>query len=85
MYIIPIPIVNLTRQREGTIIFSYTYMYPKQLFMHEWETKARRGRQRKTWGRMIDDIFASLKLDKSEWLEDIGKGEGSLDSYLGRV
>ena len=59
--------------------------YPKQLFKHEWEIKSRRGRQRKTWGRMIDDLFASLNLDKSEWLEDIRKGEGSLDSYLACV
>ena len=27
-------------------------------------------RQRKTWGKVIDDIFLSLCLDKCEWLED---------------
>ena len=56
--------------------------YPNQLFMHEWEIKPRRGRQRKAWGRMIDDLFASLDLDKSEWLEEIKRGECSLESFL---
>ena len=27
--------------------------YPKQLFIWEWETKPRRGRQRKAWGRWL--------------------------------
>ena len=31
--------------------------YPKQLFSPEWNVKPRRGRQRKTWGKVIDDIF----------------------------
>ena len=43
-------------------------MYPKQLFSQEWNVKPRRGRQRKTWGKVIDDIFLSLGLDKCEWL-----------------
>ena len=29
--------------------------YPKQLFRREWETKPRRGRQRKAWGRVVDE------------------------------
>ena len=56
--------------------------FPKQLFSLEWDQKPRRGRQRKTWGRVIDDLFVSLGLDKAEWLEDIERGEISLASYL---
>ena len=29
---------------------------PKQLFSWEWETKIRRGRQRKAWGRVVDEL-----------------------------
>ena len=31
-----------------------------------------RGRQRKVWSKMVDDLFKSLDIDidKSEWLED---------------
>ena len=53
--------------------------FPKQLFSQEWNIKPRRGRQRKTWGRVIDDLSVSLGL---EWLEDIERGESSLASYL---
>ena len=53
--------------------------FPKQLFSQEWDQKPRRGRQRKAWGRVIDE---SLGLDKAEWLEDIERGESSLASYL---
>ena len=53
--------------------------FPKQLFSQEWDKKTPRGRQRKTWGRVIDDHFV---LDKAEWLEDIERGESSLASYL---
>ena len=44
--------------------------YPKQLFNQEWNIKPHRGRQRKVWSRMVDDLFKSLDIDKSEWLED---------------
>ena len=37
--------------------------YPKQLFSQKWNVKPRRGRQRKTWGKVIDNIFLSLGLD----------------------
>ena len=47
------------------------HRYPKQLFSQEWNVKPCRGRQRKNWGKVIDDIFLSLGLDKCEWLEDI--------------
>ena len=29
----------------------------KQLFNQEWNIKPHRGRQRKVWGRMVDDLF----------------------------
>ena len=45
--------------------------YPKQVFNQEWNIKPCRGRQRKVWSRMVDDLFKSLDIDKSEWLEDI--------------
>ena len=56
--------------------------YPKQLFSHKWEVKPRRGRQRKAWGRVADELFVSLGVDKHEWLEDIKRGESSLASFL---
>ena len=37
--------------------------YPKQLFNQEWNIKPRRGRQRKVWSRMVDDLFKSLDID----------------------
>ena len=40
--------------------------YPKQLFNLEWNIKPRRGRQRKVWSRMVDDLFKSLDIDKGE-------------------
>ena len=40
--------------------------YPKQLFSQEWNVKPRRGRQRKTWSKVINDIFLSLGPDKCE-------------------
>ena len=40
--------------------------FPKQLFSQEWNIKPHRGRQRKTWGRVVDDLFVSLGLDKAE-------------------
>ena len=36
--------------------------FPKQLFSQEWDKKTHRGRQRKTRGRVIDDLFVSLGL-----------------------
>ena len=55
--------------------------YPKQLFSREWETKPRRSRQRKAWGRVVDELFVSLGLDKHEWVENIKRGESSLASF----
>ena len=59
--------------------------YPKQLFNQEWNIKPRRGRQRKVWSRMVDDLFKSLDIDKGEWLEDIERGDCSSASFLACV
>ena len=59
--------------------------YPKQLFNQEWNIKQRRGRQRKVWSRMVDDLFKSLDIDKGEWLEDIERGDSSSASFLACV
>ena len=55
--------------------------YPKQLLSQECEIKPRKGRQRKTWSRTIDDIFHSLSLDKGEILDDMHEGNSSLKSF----
>ena len=59
--------------------------YPKQLFNQEWNIKPRRGRQRKVWSRMVDDLFKSLEIDKGEWLEDIERGDSSSTSFFACV
>ena len=59
--------------------------YPKQLFSQEWNVEPRRGRQRKTWGKVIDDIFLSLGLDKCEWLENTDREDSSLASFMSCV
>ena len=56
--------------------------YPKQLFNQELNIKPHRGRQRKVWSRMVDDLFKSLDIDKGEWLEDIERGDSSSASFL---
>ena len=59
--------------------------YPKQLFNQKWNIKPRRGRQRKVWSRMVDDLYKSLDIDKSEWLEDIKHGDSSSASFMASV
>ena len=54
----------------------------KQLFSQEWNVKPHRGRQRKTWGKGVHDIFLSLGLDKCEWLE---RKDTSLASFMSYV
>ena len=43
--------------------------------------KPRRGRQRKYWCKVVDNLFSSLGLDKAEWLED-QIGSCSLKNFL---
>ena len=57
-------------------------MYPKKLFSQDWNIKPHRGRQRKVWSRIINDLFVSLELDKAEWLKDIMDGSSSLEAFL---
>ena len=54
--------------------------YPK-LFCQEWNVKPHRGRQRKTWEKVIDDIFLSLRLDKCEWLEDMKENPTNMRNW----
>ena len=58
---------------------------PSSFLERNWDKKTRRGRQKKTWVRVIDDLFVSLGLDKAEWLEDIERGESSFASYLASI
>ena len=59
--------------------------YPHELFRQIWNIKPHRGRQRKSWSRVVDDLFSSLDLDKADWVEDIQKGECSLKGFLSVV
>ena len=43
--------------------------YPHKLFRHIWNIKPHRGSQRKSWSRVVDDLFSSLGLNKAEWVE----------------
>ena len=56
--------------------------YPRRVFSQDWNAKPRRGRQRKVWSRLVDNLFGSLDLDKAEWLE---KGDSSLKAFLAMV
>ena len=56
--------------------------YPRLLFDLVWEVKPCRGRQRKMWGKRVDDIVEALLSDKEELLEDIQKGKSSSKSFL---
>ena len=59
------------------------HRYSRKLFVQERNVKPRRGRQRKFWCKVVDNLFSSLGLDKVEWrLEDIRKGSCSLKSFL---
>ena len=40
--------------------------YPHKLFRQIWNTKPSRGHQRKSWSRVVDDLFSSLVLDKAD-------------------
>ena len=51
--------------------------YARQLLDQVWEVKPRRGRQRKMWGKRVDDIFKAFLLDKEELLDGIKKGNST--------
>ena len=46
--------------------------YPRQLFDQVWEVKPRRGRQRKMWGKRVDDIFEALLLGEELFSKSCG-------------
>ena len=48
--------------------------YPRKLFSQEWDIKPRRGRQRKSWSKVVHDHLVSLELDKEELLNEICRG-----------
>ena len=52
--------------------------YPRKVFSQDWDAKPRRGRQRKVWSRLVDNLFGSLDLDKAEWLDEIEKGDNAM-------
>ena len=58
-----------------------------KLFSQDWNIKPQRGRQRKVWSRIINDLFVSLELEKAEWLKDIDimDGSSSLKAFLALV
>ena len=60
------------------VVTMLEHRYSRKLFVQEWNVKPRRGRQRKYWCKVVDNLFSSLGLDKAEWLEDIRKGSCSL-------
>ena len=35
--------------------------YPRREFSQDWDAKPRKGRQRKVWSRLVDNLFGSLK------------------------
>ena len=59
--------------------------YPRTLFSQEWDIKPRRGRQRKSWSKVVPDLLVSLELDKEELLDEICRGELSLKGFLAIV
>ena len=59
--------------------------YPRRVFSQEWNSKPRKGRQRKVWSRLVDNLFGSLDLDKAAWLGEIEKGDSSLKAFLAMV
>ena len=64
------------------VIYIRLTTLPEQLFDPEWNIKPRRGRQKKVWSRMVDDMFKTLHIDKSEWLQDTECG-GFISFFFG--
>lgn len=59
--------------------------YPRKMFSQDWNVKPSRGRQRKVWSRLIDDLFVSLGLDQAEWLQGIQNGDSLLKAFLALI
>ena len=43
------------------------------------------GRQRKTWGRVVDDKFVALGIDKGECLQGVEEGDHLAASFIASV
>ena len=50
---------------------------PRRVLTQVCNAKTLRGRQRKLWSRLVDDLLGALDVDKDECREDIGKGDTS--------
>ena len=57
-------------------------IYPKQHYSQDWNIKPCRGRQRKTLGRVVDNLFVVLGVDKSECLQEVEGGAISAASFI---
>ena len=55
--------------------------YPKLLPDSEWEVKPPRGRQRKTWKKVISELLLQLNLDHQEILAE----DYNVNLFLERV
>ena len=47
--------------------------YSRKPCVQEWNVSPRRGRQRKYWCKVVDNLFSSLGLDTAEWRASRGK------------
>ena len=45
----------------------------------------RRCWQRKTWGRVVDDLFVALGIDKGEYLHEVEEGDSLAASFMASV
>ena len=59
--------------------------YPKQLFNQEWKVKPRKGRQRKSCSKYVNDLLEMLNLNQGELFEDIKKGQCPLNPFMSSV
>ena len=59
--------------------------YPRKAFDNVWDIKPRRGRQRKVWSKVVDDLFLSQGLEKDRWLQRIAEGDSSLKEFMSVV
>ena len=56
--------------------------YPRKVFDNDWDIKPRRGRQRKMWSRIVEELLMALELDREEWLERIKNSDCTKKEFL---
>ena len=56
--------------------------YPRLLLDNEWEVKPCRGRQRKTWRKVISDLLLQLNIDSQEILVQVNLFLETVDEAL---